>query len=90
MWPKKWEKSFIIGVVIPAKLRFCNDGNDKVICDSCDNQVKENKKIEAMLSLLKRQHLNQFGRSPIMNINMIFCVICTLCIRIFNFEKKQL
>ena len=27
--PKKWKKSFVIGFIIPTKMRFCIEGNDK-------------------------------------------------------------
>ena len=61
MLPKSWKKPFNSAVVIPAKMRFCNESKDKKICDSCNNQVNENKEIEDNLNLLKRQLPNQFG-----------------------------
>ena len=47
--PRSWKKSINNGVVIPVKMRRCN------------NQVNENKKFEAILNLLKRHAPNQFG-----------------------------
>ena len=31
MLPKSWRKSFNIGVVIPAKMRFCNECSKKIV-----------------------------------------------------------
>ena len=42
-------------------MTFCNDCNDKKFCDKRDNQIKENKKIEAILNELKRHAQNQYG-----------------------------
>ena len=61
MLPKSWEKSFNNGIVIPTKVRFCNQCNDKIICDMCNNQINENKEFEAKINLLKRQASKQFG-----------------------------
>ena len=40
---------------------FCNECNDRKICDRCNNQINENKDFEANLNLLKRQAPNQFA-----------------------------
>ena len=61
MLPRILKKLFDTGVVIPAKMRFCNGCNAKVLCDECENQVNEIKKCEANLNLLKRPPSNLFG-----------------------------
>ena len=52
---KSWKKSIDNGIVIPAKLRFCNECSKEKHCDRCNNQVNENKEIGANLNLLKRK-----------------------------------
>ena len=42
-------------------MRHCNECNDKILCEKCNNQVSESKEFEAILNLLKRQAPNQFG-----------------------------
>ena len=59
--PKSWKKSFNSGILIPTKMRFCNECNDKRMCNKCDNEVNENKDIEADLNLLERQAPSDFG-----------------------------
>ena len=59
--PKKWRKSFDSGIIIPTKIRFCNDCNDKKMCNKCNNQIKENKEFEANLNELKRRPPKKFG-----------------------------
>ena len=61
MLPRSWKKSLDSGIVIPTKMRFCNDCNDNKMCNKCDNQINENKKFEANLNLLKRKAPNDFG-----------------------------
>ena len=61
MLTKSRKKSFDTGIVIPVKLKRCNECKDEILCDECNNQVNENKKVEANLSLLKRGVPNQFG-----------------------------
>ena len=61
MLPKNWKKSFDSGKIIPVKLRFYNECNDKILCDKCNNRVNENKEFEANLNLLKRNAPNEFG-----------------------------
>ena len=61
MLPKKWKKLSYTGVVIPAKMRFCNESNGEKISDGCINQNNENEDNEDNLNLLKRQTTNQFG-----------------------------
>ena len=62
MLPKNWKKSFISGIVIPTKLRFCNECSKKKRFDRCRNQINENKEFKANINLLRRQPPNQFGR----------------------------
>ena len=59
--PKIWKNSFNNGIVVPAKMRFCNECSKEKSCDRCNNQITENKEFEANLNLLKRQAYNQFG-----------------------------
>ena len=61
MLPKSWRKSFDNGIIIPAKMRFCNECNDKRLCDKCNKQINENKEFEASLNELKRHPPNEFG-----------------------------
>ena len=49
MLPRSWKKSFDSGLIIPTKLRFCNECNDRYMCDKCNNQINENKEFEANL-----------------------------------------
>ena len=58
---RSWKKSFSNGIVIPTKMRLCNECNDKILCDECNNQVNENIELEANLNDLKREPPNQFG-----------------------------
>ena len=61
MLPRSWKKSFGSGIIIPTKMRFCNDCNDKIMCNRCNNQINENKEFEANLNELKRHPPNEFG-----------------------------
>ena len=54
MLPRSCKKSFDNGIVLPVKLKSCNEYKDEIFCDDCNKQVNENKKIEANLKLLKR------------------------------------
>ena len=40
MLPRSWKKSFNNGIIIPVKMRRCNESNDKMLCITCNNQVK--------------------------------------------------
>ena len=51
--PKGWKKSLDSGIIIPTKMRFCNECDDKKVCNKCNNQINENKEFEACLYLLK-------------------------------------
>ena len=59
--PRSWKKSFVSGMIIPMKMRFCNECNNKKICNKCKNQIKENKEFKANLNELKGHPPNDFG-----------------------------
>ena len=61
MLPRSWKKSFDSGIIIPTKMRFCNECNVKKVCNKCNNQINENKEFEANLNLLKRDKPNDCG-----------------------------
>ena len=61
MLRRSWKKSFFNGIVIPAKMRHCNECKDGIICITCNNQINENKEFEASLYLLEGETPNQFG-----------------------------
>ena len=42
-------------------MRFCSKCSEEKCCDRYNNQIKENKEIEANLYLLKRKAPNEFG-----------------------------
>ena len=53
--PKSWKRTFNTGILIPTKMRLYNEFN------KCNNQVNENKLVEANSNLLKRPAPNEFG-----------------------------
>ena len=59
MLPRSWKKSFNKGIVIPAKMRHCDECDDQIICMTCNNQNNENKASEANIIVLKQQTPNQ-------------------------------
>ena len=59
--PKSRKISFNSGRNILTKTKFCNERNDKRLCNRCNNQINENKELEAKLNLVKRQPHNEFG-----------------------------
>ena len=61
MLPRSWKKSFNNDVIIPVKVRGCDECRGKIFCMTCNNQVNGNKDFEAYLILLKRQAPNRFG-----------------------------
>ena len=61
MLPRSWKKSFDNGIIIPTKMRFCKECNDKKMCHKCNNPINENKEFEANLNELKRHAPNDFG-----------------------------
>ena len=42
-------------------MRFCNECNDKRMCNRCNIQINENKEFEANLNFLKIQAPNKLG-----------------------------
>ena len=62
MLPRSWKKSFNNGIVKPTKMRQCNACEDGLFCVTCNNQIKENKEIEAHSNLLKREKPNDRGQ----------------------------
>ena len=64
MLPKGLKKSFNNGLVIPGKMRFCNEKSKEKSFDSCIYEVNENKESKANLNLLKSQAPNPFGHMP--------------------------
>ena len=36
MLPRSWKKSFDSGIIIPTKMRFCNECKDKIMCYRCN------------------------------------------------------
>ena len=61
MLPRSWKKSFNNGVIIPTKMRQCNECKDEILLVTCNNRIDENNEFEANLNLLKRKAPNKFG-----------------------------
>ena len=61
MLPRSWKKSFNNGIIIPTKMRRCNECKNGILCNECNHQINENEEFEANLNELKRQPPNQFG-----------------------------
>ena len=59
--PLSWKTSFSHGVVIPHKMRNCDDCEKDILCESCDKLVKEKKGFSANLNELKREKPKNFG-----------------------------
>ena len=59
--PLSWKESFSQGVVIPHKMRDCNNCTKDILCDDCDKLVNQNKEFSANLNELKREKPNNFG-----------------------------
>ena len=38
---KSCKNSFINGIIIPAKMRGCDNSRGKILCVTCDNQINE-------------------------------------------------
>ena len=86
MLPRLWKKSFNNGIVIPAKMKRCDECKDKVICMICNIKVIENKEFEAILNLLKWKALNQFGLMlPYFEERVGSFVIVRLLYKLFSF-----
>ena len=61
MLPRSWKKSFNNGVILPTKMRQCDECKDEILCATCNNRNNENKEFEANLNLLKREAPNNSG-----------------------------
>ena len=72
MLPRSWKKSFNNGVIIPTKMRQCNEYKDGILCVTYNNQINENKEFEANLNLLKRN----------LPTNLVICFL----IKKYNFQ----
>ena len=59
--PLSWKKSFSMGVVIPHKMRNCNDCTTDSLCDRCEKLVNQRKEFSTNLNERKRQPPNEFG-----------------------------
>ena len=59
--PRSWKKSFNNGVIIPKRMRFCNESSIEKTCDKCNYIINENKEFKANRSELKRHPPNEFG-----------------------------
>ena len=59
--PLSWKKSFSQEVIFPHKMRNCSDCTKDILCDSCDNLVKQRKEFSANLNELKREKPNDLG-----------------------------
>ena len=59
--PLSWKKSFSQEVVIPHKMRNCNNCTKDILCVDCDELVNQNKKFSANLNELQREKPNDFG-----------------------------
>ena len=55
-----WKKSFSQGVVIPHKMRNCNNCTKDLLSDDCDKLVNQNEEFSANLNELKREKPNDF------------------------------
>ena len=59
--PLSWKKRSSQGVVIPHKMRNCNNCKKDSLCDECDRLVYQRIKFSANPNELKREPPNQFG-----------------------------
>ena len=74
--PKTWKKSFDSGLIMPTRMRFCNECNNKKISNKCNNQSNENKEFVANLNELKRHPPNEFGHM-LPYYKVYFSTFCT-------------
>ena len=61
MLPRSWKKSFNNGIILPVKMRHCDDCKDGILRKTCNNEVNKYKHFGGKLNLLKRKAPNQFG-----------------------------
>ena len=68
MLPRSWKNLFDGGIVIPMKMTFCNECDDKKVCEKCKNKIYENKEFEVNLNEIKRHPPNEF-------LHMLPCLV---------------
>ena len=61
MLPRSWKKSFNNEIIIPVRMRRCNECKGEILCNQCNNKVNEKKEFDANLNLLKREAPNELG-----------------------------
>ena len=59
--PLSWKKGISHGIIIPHKMRNCDNCIKDVLCDDCDKLVNQKKEFSANLNELKREKPNKFG-----------------------------
>ena len=59
--PLSWKKSFCQGVVIPRKMKICNERTKDILCDECDILDNQKKEFSANINEMKREPPNQYG-----------------------------
>ena len=55
------EETFQNGVLVPLKMKRCDEFKDIILSATCNNRINENEEFDANLNLLKRKTPNQFG-----------------------------
>ena len=60
-FPLSWKKSFDSGVIIPCKMRECEECDGDKLCEECDSKIRQNKKFQHNLNELKRQPADKNG-----------------------------
>ena len=55
------EKSFKRGVILPHKIRNCNECTENILSDEYDKLISQNKNYSANPNELKRQTPNEFA-----------------------------
>ena len=58
--PLSWKKRFSHGVIIPHKMRNCDNCAKDILYDGCDQLVNQNKEISGNQNHLKRRVSNKF------------------------------
>ena len=61
MLPRSWKKIFKNVIVLPTKMRRCNECKDGIVCTKCHKQINENEEFETILNKLERHSPNEFG-----------------------------
>ena len=59
--PLSWKKSFSQGVLIPHKMRNCDDCKKDILFENFDKLVNQRKDFSTNLNELKREPPNEFG-----------------------------